>query len=139
MVRLLENVLKLPENEQIDFIVGTIEGMSVMGLAALIKRVESRFGVKASTTIVQQSTTNVPNEVVKQDEQTEFAIFLKAVDAAKKIATIKEVRAITGLGLKEAKDLVDAAPKMVKEKMAKPDAENAKKLLEAAGATVELR
>ena len=140
MSQLLNDVRQLSDAEQFDFVIGLIDKMSVIQLSGLVKTVETRFDVKASSglPIAGPSPQRMHSEPVVE-EKTEFALFLKAVESAKKIQAIKEVRIITGLGLKEAKDLVDAAPKVVKDKMAKADAESAKKLLEAAGATVELR
>ncbi|HZV00016.1 MAG TPA: 50S ribosomal protein L7/L12 [Planctomycetota bacterium] len=124
-------------------IVGVVEKMSVLNLSTLVKKVEEKFGVKASGgggMIVMPpgggGGGGGGGEPV--EAKTEFTVVLKDA-GAKKIQVIKEVRALTGLGLKEAKDLVDGAPKPVKEKMSKADADAAKKLLEDAGATVEIK
>ena len=140
VAELVDQATKLSDEDKNDLIVGIVEKMSVLNLSALVKKVETKFDVKASggggggfAPVAQQGAPAA--EVV---EKTEFTVFLK--DAGqKKIQVIKEVRAITGLGLKEAKELVDKAPAAVKEKMTKQDAENAKKLLEDAGAGVELK
>ncbi len=119
-----------------------IEGMSVIELAELIKELEEKFGVTAATPVItagapiqaQASATAAPAVA----EKTEFTVIL-ADPGEKKIQVIKEIRAITGLGLKEAKDLVDGAPKPVKEGISKEEAESIKKKLEEAGAKVEIK
>ena len=111
-----------------------ISKMSVLDLANLVKELETKFGVSAAPVAVAGGT----GPAVAAEEQTEFTVVL--TDAgAQKINVIKEVRAITGLGLKEAKDLVEAAPKTVKEGVDKATAGEMKKKLEAAGAKVELK
>ncbi len=119
-----------------------IEGMSVIELAELIKELEEKFGVTAAAPVItagapiqaQASATAAPAVA----EKTEFTVIL-ADPGEKKIQVIKEIRAITGLGLKEAKDLVDGAPKPVKEGISKEEAESIKKKLEEAGAKVEIK
>ena len=118
-------------------ILESIAAMSVMEVSELIKMMEEKFGVVAAAAAVAAGPAAGAAEAV--EEQTEFNVTLKSVDAAKKIACIKEVRAITGLGLKEAKELVDNAPKTIKEQASKSDAEDIKAKLEAAGAEVELK
>jgi large subunit ribosomal protein L7/L12 len=136
----LDDVQKLNDDEKVDFVVGMVAHMSVGGMTKLVKTIEKKFDVVASGgggTQIIPPTQQKPVETIV--EKTEFTVLLKAVsDSTKKIGLIKEVRAITGLGLKEAKDLVDGAPKPVKSGMPKADAEAAKAKLEAAGATVEL-
>ena len=111
-----------------DQIIEAIEKMTVLELAELVKALEEKFGVSAAA----------PAAAAAEEEQTEFDVILK--DAGQgKINVIKAVREITGLGLKEAKALVDGAPKAVKEKVSKADADEAKAKLEAAGATVEVK
>ncbi len=140
---LVDEVSKLSEEEKNEFLVGVVSKMSVLSLSNLVKKIETKFEVKAASGggtpfSGPPAPDHVPGDV--QGEKTEFTLALKAVaDATKKIAIIKEVRGITGLGLKEAKELVDRAPAVVREKMAKADAEAAKTRLEAAGAAVELR
>ena len=112
-----------------------ISSMSVLDLANLVKTLEEKFGVSAAPGAVAGAAAG-PAEAAA--EQTEFTVIL-ANAGASKINVIKEVRAITGLGLKEAKDLVEGAPKTVKEGVAKAEAEEMKKKLEAAGAKVELK
>ena len=118
-------------NEQL---IEHVSGMSVLDLANLVKELEEKFGVSAAPVAV--AGAGVAAEA--QAEQTEFTVVL-AHFGAKKINVIKEVRAITGLGLKEAKDLVEGCPKNVKEEVDKAEAEEIKKKLEAAGAKVELK
>lgn len=110
-----------------------ISSMSVLDLANLVKELEDKFGVSAAPVAVAGAAAGAAAE-----EQTEFNVIL-ADAGAKKINVIKEVRAITGLGLKEAKELVESAPKPVKEGVDKAEAEELKKKLEAAGAKVELK
>jgi large subunit ribosomal protein L7/L12 len=111
-----------------------VSKMSVLDLANLVKELETKFGVSAAPVAVAGGG----GAAVAAEEKTEFTVVLKD-SGANKINVIKEVRAITGLGLKEAKDLVEAAPKNVKEGISKADAEEIKKKLEAAGAKVELK
>ena len=114
-------------------IIDELSKLTVVEAAKLSKQLEEKWGVSAAAPVVAAPIAAAPAE-----EKTEFTIFLAAV-GDKKINVIKEVRSITGLGLKEAKDLVEAAPKEVKKGVAKKDAEEAKKKLEAAGAKVELK
>lgn len=116
-------------------ILSAIEKMSVMELVELIKAVEEKFGVSAAA---QVAVAAAAGPAAAAEEKTEFAVVLKAA-GDKKVNVIKAVREITGLGLKEAKDMVDGAPSTVKEGISKADAEKAKKSLEEAGATVELK
>jgi large subunit ribosomal protein L7/L12 len=110
-----------------------ISTMSVLDLANLVKEMEDKFGVSAAPVAVAGAAAGAAAE-----EQTEFTVMLSEA-GPKKINVIKEVRAITGLGLKEAKELVESAPKAVKEGVDKAEAEELKKKLEAAGAKVELK
>jgi large subunit ribosomal protein L7/L12 len=110
--------------------------MSVMDLNELVKAFEEKFGVSAAAMAVAGPAGGAAAAVA--EEQTEFTVILTEI-GANKVGTIKAVREITGLGLKEAKDLVDGAPKPVKEGVSKADAEAAKKKLEEAGAKVELK
>jgi len=118
-------------NEQV---IEHISSMTVLDLANLVKELETKFGVSAAPVAVAGGAV----AAVAAEEQTEFTVIL-ADAGEKKINVIKEVRAITGLGLKEAKDLVEGAPKPVKENVEKSEAEELKKKLEAAGAKVELK
>ncbi|MCX6938103.1 MAG: 50S ribosomal protein L7/L12 [Verrucomicrobia bacterium] len=119
-----------------DQVIEWLSGQSVLELASLVKELEGKWGVSAAAAVAAGPAAAGPAAVV--EEKTEFNVVL--VEAgANKIGVIKEVRAITGLGLKEAKDLVEGAPKAVKEGASKADAEEIKKKLEAAGAKVELK
>ncbi len=117
-----------------DSFLTALDGMSVMELNDLVQAIEEKFGVSAAA-MAAPAAAAAPAAVV---EQTEFAVMLIET-GAQKVGVIKVVREITGLGLKEAKDLVDGAPKAVKEGLPKADAEAAKKKLEDAGAKVELK
>ena len=117
-------------------IMEAIEGMTVLELSELVKAMEEKFVVSAAAPVAV-AAAGAP-AAAAAEEKTEFTVFLKEV-GDKKINVIKAVREITGLGLKEAKALVDGAPGNVKENVAKADAEAAKEKLEAAGAVVELK
>ena len=119
-----------------DQIVDAIAEKSLMEVMELVKAIEEKFGVSAAAPVAVAAGPAAAAAPV--EEQTEFTIVLKDA-GAKKVDVIKAVRAITGLGLKEAKDLVEGAPKDVKEGASKEEAEKFKKDLEAAGATVELK
>ncbi len=116
-------------------LVAEIEKMSVLDLSELVKVLEEKFGVSAAAPMMMGAA---PVAAEAAEEKTEFDVELTSA-GAQKINVIKAVREITGLGLKEAKDLVDAAPKVIKEKIAKAQAEEVKKKLEEAGATVVLK
>ncbi|MDZ4255562.1 MAG: 50S ribosomal protein L7/L12 [Sulfuritalea sp.] len=117
-------------------ILDAIAGMTVLDLSELIKEMEDKFGVSAAAAAVAVAAPAAAAAAV--EEQTEFTVMLLAA-GEKKVEAIKVVRAATGLGLKEAKDLVDGAPKAVKEGINKADAEALKKQLEDAGAKVEIK
>lgn len=120
-------------------VINFIAGMSVLDLSELVKELEEKFGVSASAPMAMMAAAGPAGDAGgAAEEQTEFDVVLIAA-GDKKIAVIKEVRAITGLGLKEAKELVDSAPKAVKEGIAKEEAEKVKAQLEEAGAQVELK
>ncbi|MDP2381014.1 MAG: 50S ribosomal protein L7/L12 [Pseudohongiella sp.] len=119
-----------------DDILNAIAEMSVMDVVALVKAMEEKFGVSAAAAVAVAAAPAAAAEAV--EEKTEFDVILKS-SGEKKVNVIKVVRALTGLGLKEAKDLVDGAPSTVKEGANKAEAEDAKKQLEEAGATVELK
>ena len=110
--------------------------MPVIELAGLIKELEEKWGVSASAPQVMSVPAGGP--AVAEEEKTEFNVTLAGV-GANKIAVIKEVRSLTGLGLKEAKELVDGAPKVIKEKVSKDEADKMKTALEKAGAKVEVQ
>ncbi len=119
-------------------ILDAIAGMTVLELSELIKEMEEKFGVSAAAAAVAVAAPAAGGGAAAAEEQTEFTVVLAEI-GANKVSVIKAVREITGLGLKEAKDLVDGAPKPVKEGLAKADAEAAQKKLEEAGAKVELK
>jgi large subunit ribosomal protein L7/L12 len=117
-------------------ILDKISSMTVLELSELIKAMEDKFGVSAAAAVAVAGPAAAP--VAAAEEQTEFTVVLVAF-GENKVNVIKAVRELTGLGLKEAKDLVDGAPKPVKEGVSKADAEAAKKKLEDAGAKVEIK
>jgi large subunit ribosomal protein L7/L12 len=120
-------------------ILDAISNMTVLELSELLKDFEERFGVTAAAPVaVAAAPAAGGGEAAAAEEQDEFDVILTAA-GDKKIQVIKEVRALTNLGLKEAKDLVDGAPKPVLEKVSKEDAEKAKEAIEAAGGSVELK
>jgi large subunit ribosomal protein L7/L12 len=120
-------------------IVDELSSLTVLEAAELAKMLEEKWGVSAAAAVaVAAAPAGGGAAAAPAEEQTEFTVMLAAA-GDKKIEVIKEVRAITGLGLKEAKDLVEAAPKAVKEGVSKDEAEKIKKQLEAAGAKVELK
>jgi large subunit ribosomal protein L7/L12 len=121
-----------------DDILEAVGAMSVMELNDLVKAFEEKFGVSAAAMAAPAAGGGAAGGAAAAEEQTEFNLVLSEV-GANKVGVIKAVREITGLGLKEAKDLVDGAPKTVKEAMAKADAEAAKKKLEEAGAKADLK
>lgn len=120
-----------------DAFLTAMDGMSVMELNDLVKAIEEKFGVSAASMAAPAAGGGGAAAAVVE-EKTEFTVMLNEA-GANKVSVIKAVREITGLGLKEAKDLVDGAPKPVKEGISKADAEAAKKKLEEAGAKVELK
>ncbi|HNT97752.1 MAG TPA: 50S ribosomal protein L7/L12 [Elusimicrobiales bacterium] len=123
-----------------DQLIEAIGGMTIMELSDLVKGIEEKFGVKAAPTGVAVAAAPGAAGGAAAEEKTEFTVVLKAVtDTAKKISVIKVVRELTGLGLKESKDLVEGAPKNVKENVDKKAADEMKKKLEEAGAAVELK
>ena len=122
--------------EKFKDIISKVEAMSVMDLAELVKVLEVKFGVSAAVGVAVAGGAGGASGVV--EEKTAFDVILKAV-GDQKINVIKAVKEVTGLGLKEAKDLVDGAPKVVKTGLKKEDAEELKKKFEAVGATMELK
>jgi large subunit ribosomal protein L7/L12 len=119
-------------------IVDELSSLTVLEAAELAKLLEEKWGVSAAAAVAVAAGPGAGAAAAPVEEQTEFTVMLAAA-GDKKIEVIKEVRAITGLGLKEAKDLVEGAPKAVKEGVGKDEAEKLKKQLEAAGAKVELK
>ena len=123
-------------NEKITSILETLDTLTVIELSELVSAVEERYGVSAAAAVAVAAPAE--GGAAAAEEQTEFDVILTSAGAAE-INVIKAVREITGLGLKEAKELVDGAPKAVKEKVSADDAEAAKAKLEEAGATVEVK
>lgn len=119
-------------------VVSFIENMSVLELAELVKELEDKFGVSAAAPMAVAAAAGPAAAAEVAEEQTEFDVILKGA-GANKISVIKVVRALTSLGLKEAKDLVDGAPKAVKSAVSKEEAEEAKKQLAEVGAEVEVK
>jgi large subunit ribosomal protein L7/L12 len=126
---------KITKEDVIEF----ISNMTVLELSELVKELEDKFGVKASAPVMAMAgMAQAPAEALAVEEQTEFSVIITGV-GEKKIQVIKEVRAITSLGLKEAKDAVESLPNTIKEGVSKEEAEKVKKQLEDAGATVEIK
>ena len=119
-------------------ILDAIANMTVLELSQLIKEMEDKFGVSAAAATVAVAAPAGGGAAAAAEEKTEFTVMLNAA-GANKVNVIKVVRAVTGLGLKEAKDLVDGAPKAVKEAISKADAESLLKQLTEAGATAEIK
>ena len=125
-------------SEKVAELIKSIEGMTVLELADMVKSLEEKFGVTANMPMMAAPAAGGAAAAPAAEEKTVFTVVLTSA-GANKIAVIKEVRTMTSLGLKEAKDLVDAAPKAVKDGVTKDEAAEMKKKLEAAGATVELK
>ena len=132
---------KVEVTEEMEQFISYVENMTVLELSQLVKALEDRLGVSAAAPMAVAAAmpgAGAGGDAAAEEEQTEFDVILAGI-GDKKIAVIKAVRAITGLGLKDAKALVDEAPKPVKEGAAKDEAEQIKAQLEEAGATVELK
>jgi large subunit ribosomal protein L7/L12 len=129
---------KAKKSDTIESIMTAIKGMSVLELAELVKALETEFGVSAAAPVAAAAAAPAGEAAPAAEEKTEFTVILKEI-GANKINVIKAVRELTSLGLKESKDLVEAAPKPVKEGVNKDDAAAAKAKLEAAGAKVEVK
>ncbi len=123
----------------VESILESIEKLTLLEAAELVKAMEEKFGVSAAAPVAVAAAPAAAGAAEAGAEEASEVNVILASAGANKIAVLKEVRAITGLGLKEAKDLVDAAPKAIKEGVKKEDADAIKKQLEAAGATVELK
>ena len=123
----------------VETILESIEKLTLLEAAELVKAMEEKFGVSAAAPVAVAAAPAAGAAAPADDPDAEVSVVLASVPADKKIAILKEVRNITGLGLKEAKDLVEAAPKAVKENVKKAEAEEIKKTLEAAGAGVEIK
>lgn len=123
----------------VEAILESIEKLTLLEAAELVKAMEEKFGVSAAAPVAVAAAAPAAAGAAADDADAEVSVVLASVPADKKIAVLKEVRTLTGLGLKEAKDLVEAAPKAVKENIKKDEAEAIKKTLEAAGAVVEIK
>lgn len=121
----------------VEAILESIEKLTLLEAAELVKAMEEKFGVSAAAPVAVAAAPAAAAPA--EDADAEVSVVLASVPADKKIAVLKEVRTLTGLGLKEAKDLVEAAPKAIKENIKKDEAESIKKTLEAAGAVVEIK
>ena len=122
-----------------DEILDAISKMSLMEVVELISAMEEKFGVIAAAPVAVAAAPAAGGAAAPAEEKTEFTVILKEYPADKKVTVIKVIREITGLGLKEAKDLVEAVPSTVKEAVSKADSESFKKKLEEAGAKVEIK
>jgi large subunit ribosomal protein L7/L12 len=122
-------------------ILEAVASMTVLEVSELVKAMEEKFGVSAAAPVAVAAVGAAPGAAPAEaaEEKTEFTVVLKAYDDTKKIPVIKEVRAVTGLGLKEAKDLVEGAPKTLKENITKEEADKIKTTITAAGGTVEIQ
>ena len=129
----------MSEENKMEEFVSYIENMTVLELSKLVKTLEERLGVSAAAPVAVAAAAPAAAAAAPAEEKTEFDVILAGFDAAKKIGVIKEIRGITGLGLKEAKDLVEGAPKALKEAVSKDEAEKIKAALEAAGAKIEVK
>ena len=137
---LIESVKGLSDDDRTEFFTQAFEGMTLINVLNLVKHFETKWDVKASGGggMMVMAGPAAGGDGDDEKEQTEFDVLLKEIGGGK-IAVIKEVRALTGMNLKDAKTLVEKAPVMVKEKISKEDAEKAKEGLEAAGAVVEIK
>ena len=127
----------MADNMNVDEIIAAVKGMTVLELSQLVKTLETEFGVSAAAPVMAMAAGPAVAAAPAVEEKTEFNVTLKAV-GPNKISVIKAVRELTALGLKESKDLVEGAPKLVKEKVTKDEAAAAKAKLEEAGATAEV-
>ena len=129
----------MSEENKMEEFVSYIENMTVLELSKLVKTLEERLGVSAAAPVAVAAAPAAAAAAAPAEEKTEFDVILAGFDAAKKVAVIKEVRGITGLGLVEAKAIVEGAPKALKEGIAKDEAEKIKAQLEGAGAKIEIK
>jgi len=126
---------------KVEQVLEIVKGMTVIELAELVKKFEEEFGVSAAAVVAAPAAAAAPAEVEAkpaEEEKTEFDVILTGVSGSR-ISVIKTVRELTGVGLKEAKELVESAPKAIREKVSKEEAEKVKETLEKAGATVEIK
>jgi len=133
-----EETAKVEVSEEMEKVISYIENLTVLELSKIVKALEERLGVSASAPVAAVAAVAADAGASPAEEKTEFNVVLVSF-GEKKIAVIKEVRAITGLGLKDAKDLVESAPKAIKEGVSKDEATKLKEQLDATGATVEIK
>ena len=131
-------IIKKEKTMSVESILESIEKLTLLEASELVKAMEEKFGVSAAAPVAVAAAPAAAGAAAEDGADAEVTVVLASA-GANKIAVLKEVRAITGLGLKEAKDLVDGAPKPIKENVKKDEAEELKKKLEEAGATVELK
>ena len=129
----------MSEENKMEEFVSYIENMTVLELSKLVKTLEERLGVSAAAPVAVAAAPAAAAAAAPAEEKTEFDVILAGFDDSKKIAVSKEIRGITGLGLKEAKDMVEGAPKTIKEGISKEEADKIKATLEGAGAKVEVK
>jgi len=129
---------KVEVSAEMEKIISAVESMTVLDLSKLVKALEDRLGVSAAAPVAAAAAPAAAAAAAAVEEKTEFDVILTSF-GEKKVGVIKEVRSLTGLGLKDAKDLVEAAPKAIKEGVEKDEAEKIKAQLEGVGATVELK
>ena len=129
----------MSEENKMEEFVSYIENMTVLELSKLVKTLEERLGVSAAAPVAVAAAAPAAAAAAPAEEKTEFDVILAGFEDSKKIAVIKEIRGITNLGLKEAKDLVEGAPKTIKEAVSKDEAEKIKATLEGAGAKIEIK
>ena len=129
----------MSEENKMEEFVSYVENLTVLELSKLVKTLEERLGVSAAAPVAVAAAPAAGAAAPAAEENTEFDVIIARFNDAKKISVIKEIRSINGLGLKEAKDLVEGAPKAIKEGIAKDEAEKLKAALEAAGAKVEVK
>ena len=129
----------MSEVNKMEEFVSYIENMTVLELSKLVKTLEERLGVSAAAPVAVAAAAPAAAAAAPAEEKTEFDVILAGFEDSKKIGVIKEIRGITGLGLKEAKDMVEGAPKTVKEAVSKEEADKIKATLEGAGAKVEIK
>ena len=125
--------------DKLDQVIELLKSLSLSEAAGLVKMVEETFNVSAAPQMMGGFAAAAPAAAAEVEEKTAFDVVIESVDSAKRIAVIKAVRSMTSLGLKEAKDVIEAAPKVLKEGVTKAEAEDMKKTLEEAGATVTIK
>jgi|TARA_B110000902_G_scaffold230796_1_gene272581 large subunit ribosomal protein L7/L12 len=127
------------DEDKLNQVIELLKSLSLSEAAGLVKMVEETFNVSAAPQMMGGFATAAPAAAAEVEEKTAFDVVIESVDSTKRIAVIKAVRSMTSLGLKEAKDVIEAAPKVLKEGVTKAEAEDMKKTLEEAGATVTIK